>query len=78
MTGKNNFPDVDVQHQAEAAHRDCAGMCDWLMAHRDDQVSPLSTALQTGNRGLNLIQLAIWEADGKKKQPSGEKNPHRG
>lgn len=58
--GKNNFLDVEVQHQDEAAHITMTVLrvlgCvigSWL---RDDEVSPVS-ALQTGNKGLNLI----WE-----------------
>lgn len=49
MVGKN-----DVQRQDEAAHNASAGKCDCLMTHRDDEVRPLS-ALQTGNKGSNLI-----------------------
>lgn len=67
MVGKN-----DVQHQDEAAHNASAGKCDCLMTHRDDEVRPLS-ALQTGNKGSNLIQQVIWDAHVENSSQEGKK-----
>jgi len=52
VVSKNNFLDVGVQHQDEAAHITMTVLGYWHMAQMMRSVSPVS--LQTGNKGLHL------------------------